>query len=376
MKSNRRIECFDGDMISSETQNRAISVAPGRDVYFNRYCKPIYFYGYKSLMPDIEKKSIAFEDKDTMRLDKFIVSRFPERSRSFWQNMIKGEHVLVNGIPAKANYKLRTGDTIEVAAPEPVSEIPEPEHIPLDIVHEDEHILVVNKQPGLVVHPAAGNREHTLVNALLHHCPDIEISGHAQRPGIVHRLDKETSGIMVVAKTHKAYLDLVRQIADRDVSRRYKAIVIGYPEPPEGKVEAPIGRHRLHRTKMSINLATGKPSVTHYRVIEYFNGLSLVEVALETGRTHQIRVHMTHIGRPVLGDPEYGYRSKQLMASLPRTMVPEVKSNLASIKRQMLHAYSLSFRHPATDERVSYEAVVPEDFQDVLNLLREKAPPE
>lgn len=304
-----------------------------------------------------------------IRLDKYIAERYPERSRNFWQQLIRDGKILVNGAKVKPNYQLKPGDFITVELPPPESDTPAPEPIALNIIYEDEHIIVVNKPPGLVVHPAAGNKEHTLVNAILHHCPEIEFSGHRQRPGIVHRLDKDTSGVMVVAKTHKAYLNLVQQISERRVRRRYKTLVLGIPDPPEQTIELPIGRHPRHRTKMAVNLINGKPAITHFKTIERFQGLSLLEVSLHTGRTHQIRVHLAHIGHPVVGDSQYGLHPSVLIARLPVGFPEKAKETILNTKRQMLHSFELLLTHPATGKEMCFKAELPPDFAHLISIL-------
>jgi len=307
-----------------------------------------------------------------IRLDKYIAEHYPERSRSFWQQLIREGKIRVNATLVKPNYQLKRGDLITLELPPPENDIPAPEPISLDIVFEDEHILVVNKAPGLVVHPAAGNKEHTLVNAILHHCPEIEFSGSKQRPGIVHRLDKDTSGVMVVAKTHKAYLQLVQQISARQVRRRYKALVLGIPEPSEQSIELPIGRHPRHRTKMAVNLINGKPAVTYFNTIERFNNaFSLLEVSLQTGRTHQIRVHLAHIGHPVVGDSQYGLRPAVLVARMPEHFQEQVRQALLSTRRQMLHSFELTLKHPVTGKEMQFKAELPPDFAHLISTLRQ-----
>lgn len=319
---------------------------------------------------ELRDKRILIADVAKVRLDKYLATRFPVRSRRFWQNLIKAGKVTVDNKCVKPDYNLKGKEYIVIEFPPPEPAVPQPEEIPLNIIYEDSHLLTVNKPPGLVVHPAAGNKEHTLVNAILHHCPDMELSGSTHRPGIVHRLDKDTSGIMVVTKTHRAYLNLVQQIANRELKRRYRALVVGTPVPAEGKIDLPIGRHPLHRTKMAVNLINGKPALTFYKTIERFWGISLLDVSLHTGRTHQIRVHLSHLGFPVLGDQQYGLRPRQL-ASVLTPDVPEIIRNaLITLKRQMLHSYYLKLRHPSTGEEMEFNAPLAEDFDRLLTLLR------
>lgn len=232
-----------------------------------------------------------------------------------------------------------------------------PEEIPLDIVYEDADLVVVNKPRGMVVHPAAGNYRGTLVNALLNHCRDLSGINRALRPGIVHRLDKDTTGLLVVAKNDTAHLDLACQIKERRVKRQYLALVHGHP-PQEGTVDAPIGRHPVHRKKMAVEPRHGRPAVTHFRVLERYPGYALVEARLETGRTHQVRVHMAYIGHPLLGDPVYAPRRPRL-----------------GLAGQALHACTLGFRHPRTGEYLEFRAPLPRDFEEVLEHLRDKPRP-
>ncbi len=312
----------------------------------------------------------TYTGKRKIRIDKFVHELRPERSRSFWQQVIRAGKVLVNGKRVKPNHVLKRGEEVVIHVPPPEPEVPPAQEIKLDIVYEDGSLIVINKPPGLVVHPAAGNKENTLVNALLFHCPEIELSGNAQRPGIVHRLDKDTSGIMMVAKTHRAYANLVEQISSRKVRRRYKALVLGIPYPSENQIDLPIGRHQQHRTKMAVNLINGRPALTRYKVIESYRYMSLLEVALHTGRTHQIRVHLSQIGFPIVGDSQYGIRASRLFGQLPRELPDEVKETIRGISRQMLHAYSLGFTHPETGEDLHFEVELADDFAGVLSILR------
>lgn len=276
------------------------------------------------------------------RLDHFLPSRLSHLSRSRIQNLVRQACILVNGEqPAKAGIKLRSGDriTVEEPPPEPVETLPE--EIPLDVLFEDEHLVVLNKAAGIVVHPGAGNREHTLVNALLHHCPNLSGIGGEQRPGIVHRLDKDTSGCLVVAKNDPSHRNLALQFSGRKVLKVYLAIVAGALRFKSGTVDAAIGRHPVHRMRMAV-VPKGRPSRTDYRVLREWEGLSLVECTLHTGRTHQIRVHLKHLGHPLAGDTLYGGR--------------------ADFPRQMLHARRLGFFHPVTNQWLEFESPIPNDF--------------
>jgi 23S rRNA pseudouridine1911/1915/1917 synthase len=287
-----------------------------------------------------------------LRLDQFLRRELPELSRAFLQKLIKQGDVHVNGRAARASHKVRAGDEVQIEIPPPRSLEARPEEIPLDVLFEDNDLIVVNKPAGLVVHPAAGNRDHTLVNALLHHCRGgLAGIGGVERPGIVHRLDKGTSGCIVVAKTDFAHQALVAQFKSRDVRKVYRAVCWGRFERSSGRVETVIGRSERDRKKMSARVSRGRQAVTDYRVLEQFPEFALVELRIHTGRTHQIRVHMARIGHPVLGDATYGRK--------PETRNP--KSEI-SVARLMLHAYKLGFTHPRSQQFVEFTAPVPEDM--------------
>jgi 23S rRNA pseudouridine1911/1915/1917 synthase len=281
------------------------------------------------------------------RLDQFLREASPEHSRSFLQKLIDDQLILVNTRPAKASYKVRPGDTITVEIPPPRPLENQPEEIPLNILYEDADLIVINKPAGMVVHPAAGNYEHTLVNALLHHCRgQLAGIGGVERPGIVHRLDKGTSGCLVVAKTDAAHQALVAQFKTRGVKKIYRAVCSGKITPLTGRIETLIGRSEHDRKKMSTNVRHGRPALTDYRVLKQMPEFALVELTLHTGRTHQIRVHMAHIGHPIVGDAVYG-RKKNL------------------IDRPLLHAYKLGFTHSATGQFMEFVAPVPEDMETI-----------
>ena len=284
------------------------------------------------------------------RVDKFL-SAETEYTRSYIAKLADDGFLCVNGKAAKVNYKLREGDEIELSVPDIKPYEVTEEEIPLDIVYEDEHILAVNKPQGMVVHPAAGNYSGTLVNALMHHCKGnlSGINGVA-RPGIVHRIDKDTSGVLLVAKTNSAHLHLAEQIKVHSVTRKYVALVHGHLKEQEGTVDAPIGRNPKDRKKMCVTQSNSKTAVTHYKVLEEFRGYSLVECRLETGRTHQIRVHMSHIGHPVAADPVYG-----------------PKKDALGKDGQFLHAKMIGFIHPATNEYMELSAPLPQEFLDILD---------
>jgi 23S rRNA pseudouridine1911/1915/1917 synthase len=295
-----------------------------------------------------------------MRFDQAASELFPDFSRSRLQSWIKDGQLTLDGRIAKPKDKLIGGETMSLDAELEAQGEWEPEEIELDIVYEDEDLLVINKQAGLVVHPAAGNYTGTLVNALLHHVPDLI---NLPRAGIVHRLDKETTGLMVVAKTLEAHTDLVGQLADRSVSREYHAIAVG-AMTGGGTVNAPIGRHPIQRKLMAVLTAGGKRAVTHYRVIKRYPHHTYIKVNLETGRTHQIRVHMAHIGFPLVGDQTYGNRFK-----IPKGANQHLVDTLKNFPRQALHAAKLGLEHPGTGEYVEWTAPLPSDFQHLVEAL-------
>jgi 23S rRNA pseudouridine1911/1915/1917 synthase len=289
------------------------------------------------------------------RLDVWLtVSLEGDYSRSFITKLIEDGSCTVGGKKVKAGYKLKKNDHIEVNIPEPKLLDIQPEQIPLDIIYEDNDIIVINKPRGMVVHPAAGNYSGTLVNALLMHCGDSlsDING-VIRPGIVHRIDKDTSGVLVIAKNNAAHSFLSEKLKDHDIQRVYIAVAEGVIREDSGKVDAPIGRHPVDRKKMAVNVKNGRRAVTHFKVLERFNEATLIECRLETGRTHQIRVHMSYIGHPLIGDTVYG-RSKQKY----------------DIEGQALHAKLLGFIHPTTKEYVEFQAEPPKEFIDLLEKLR------
>ena len=290
------------------------------------------------------------------RLDKFIAENIPDVTRSSVVNLIESDNVLVNGKKQNKNYKLRSNDTVSVDIPEPVEYEAKAENIPLDIVYEDSDLLVVNKPKGMVVHPAAGNYEGTLVNALLYHCKD-DLSGinGVMRPGIVHRIDKNTSGLLIVAKNDKAHKHLAEQIKEHSFTREYEAVVWGNIKDDTGTVNAPIGRHPIDRKKMTVTERNSKNAVTHFEVLERLNGYTYIKCRLETGRTHQIRVHMAYLGHPVSGDDVYG-----------------VKKEKVNFEGQCLHARKIGFIHPSSGEYMEFTSPLPEYFTKWLNTLRNR----
>lgn len=296
------------------------------------------------------------------RFDTFLRSRFPAVSRGTLQRLIADGNIRVNNEKIKATHHPRAGETISIFWPEAKSAEAQPEKIPLDILFEDDDLLVLNKPPGLVVHPAAGHEQHTLVNALLHHCAGkLSGIGGVARPGIVHRLDKDTSGCLVVAKTDFAHQSLAKQFAGRSVEKIYHAIVCGKMTKKSGEISGAIARHPIHRKRMAVTTrAKGREARTGFRVLETFAAATLVEASLHTGRTHQIRVHFDHLGFPVLGDSTYGAKKNQRFQ----------KSTRYGATRQLLHAQRLAFVHPRTAQKKSFAAPYPEDFLAALKQLR------
>jgi 23S rRNA pseudouridine1911/1915/1917 synthase len=295
------------------------------------------------------------EQQQNERLDKVLSTMNPEWSRTQVQQWIKDEVVKVNGSVVKGNYKCKVNDQIVIEVPEPEPLDVVPEEMDLDIYYEDQDVLVVNKPRGMVVHPAPGHMTGTLVNGLMAHCKDLSGINGVLRPGIVHRIDKDTSGLLMVAKNDMAHESLVNQLVNKTVTRRYKAIVHGVIPHDHGTIDAPIGRDRHDRQSMTVTDENGKEAVTHFNVLKRFRDFTFVECQLETGRTHQIRVHMKYIGYPLAGDPKYG----------PKKTLP--------IDGQALHAGILGFTHPRTGEYKEFEAPLPKDFQDMLELLEKRS---
>jgi len=293
------------------------------------------------------------ENEAGQRLDAFLAAKIPDMSRSYIQKLIEDGLILVNGQSTKGKVKTYSGMNIEVYMPEAEPLQVKPENIPLNIVYEDSDILIINKPRDMVVHPAPGNKDNTLVNALLYHCRDSlsDINGII-RPGIVHRIDKDTTGLIAVAKNNKAHQSLAQQLKDRSMKRVYEAIVEGIIKEDRGTIDAPIGRHPIDRKRMAVTPGKGKEAVTHFEVLERLKGATYIRVRLETGRTHQIRVHMSYINHPVYGDPLYGRNTKKLTGG------------------QMLHARFLRLRHPSTGEYMEFEAELPGDFIELLESLR------
>jgi len=288
------------------------------------------------------------EELEEERIDKCISMLIDSLSRSFIQKMIKEEKVSVNGKPVKGSYRVKTDDEVTFELPESVEPDIEPENIPLDVLYEDKDVIVVNKPKGMVVHPAAGHYSGTLVNALMHHCgKDLSGINGVMRPGIVHRIDMDTTGSIIVCKNDKAHNSIAQQLKEHSINRRYHAICYGVLKEDEGTIDQPIGRHPVERKKMAINVKNGKEAVTHFRVLKRFSGYTYIECVLETGRTHQIRVHMKHLGYPLIGDYIYN-------------------QDFEYMSRQALHSYKLVFTHPVTCEKMEFVCEIPQDFRDVL----------
>jgi len=306
--------------------------------------------------------AIISEAQNGLRLDRALADLLPDLSRERIKGLIaEGQVFCAQVSRINASMKVALGQTYTVTLPAPVPLDTVAQDIPLTIVHEDADLIVVDKPAGLVVHPAAGNLDGTLVNALLHHCEgQLSGIGGVARPGIVHRIDKDTSGLLVVAKSDKAHEGLARQFKDHSIDRLYAAIVYGVPVPASGTVDAWVGRSDADRKKMAVHReGRGKHAVTHYRIVERLQGAAMVECRLETGRTHQVRVHMHHIGHPLIGDPVYG-RERKGFKSILETL---------GFKRQALHAKSLGFIHPVTSERLLFQSVLPSDMQELLSQL-------
>lgn len=299
----------------------------------------------QSITPTIEEKG--------MRIDKLLQKHFVDESRTTLQNWIKEGCVCINDKPVKASRKVEPSEVITVTIPDPVDTTIAPENIPLDVVYEDHDVIVVNKPSGMIVHPSAGIYSGTLVNALLYHCDDLSSINGVNRPGIVHRIDKETSGLLMVAKNDKAHRSLSAQLEEHSVIRRYVALVHGVIPHNKGRIVAPIGRDPDDRQKMTVTDKNAKEAITNFTVLERFDDMTLIECRLETGRTHQIRVHMQYIGYPVYGDPKYGRRSDDTSHG------------------QYLHAKILGFKHPTTGEQMLFEAPLPDYFEEKIEELRQ-----
>lgn len=304
----------------------------------------------------MEKQEISIkvsEGEALIRIDTFISSKIEELSRSQIQKLIEEHRIFVNQKEVKSNYKTKSLDEITIRIPEPVKLDLVPENIDIEIIYEDEDLAVVNKPQGMVVHPAAGNYSGTLVNALLARCSSLSSINGVIRPGIVHRIDKDTSGVLVVAKNDNAHRKLSEQIKNHTVKRAYTALVEGIIKEDNGTINKPIGRHPIERKKMAILSKNGREAITHFQVLERFKDFTLIEARLETGRTHQIRVHMASIGHPLVGDPVYGHKKQRF-----------------KLRGQALHAKTLGFIHPRTEEYMEFSAPLPEYFENLINKLK------
>jgi len=300
------------------------------------------------------EKIIVIAEESGERIDALLARKIEGLSRSAAQRLIESENVTIQGAPVKKNRRSAAGETVEVVLTEASEPALEAQEIPLDVVYEDEDVIVVNKPRGMVVHPAPGHGDGTLVNALMHHCGEsLSGIGGERRPGIVHRIDKDTSGLIIAAKNDRAHIALSRQLADHSLSRVYEAVVVGRVRDDSGTIDAPIGRHPTDRKKMAVTDKNSRRAVTHYEVVARYNGYTHVRCSLETGRTHQIRVHMAHIGHPVLGDPVYGRAKK-----------PE-----KGLSGQCLHARELRFKHPRTGEEIRLTSDLPAYFTGILSKL-------
>ena len=304
-----------------------------------------------------ESFEVQFEQEGE-RLDKFLSTIYPDFSRAFFQKLIKNQKVWVNDQNQKASFPVHTDDLVKIEIPDAVETTIVPEDIPLDILYEDQDLLIVNKPKGMVVHPSAGHYTDTLVNAIMYHCKDSlsGINGEI-RPGIVHRIDMDTTGSLIVCKNDEAHVDIAQQIKEHSVNRIYVGIVCGNVKDDEGTIEGPIGRHPIERKKMAINEKNGKPAITHYKVLERFGNYTYMQFKLETGRTHQIRVHMASIGHPLLGDALYSSN----------------RSTFKNLQGQTLHAQTIGFIHPKTGEYMEFSAPLPEYFKKLLSILQSKS---
>lgn len=303
-------------------------------------------------------KTEAFEvnvEQEGERLDKYLSMIYPDISRSFFQKLIKDDAILVNDKPEKASYRMSPEDIVSVTFPDATETAIEPENIPLDILYEDDDLLIVNKPKGMVVHPSAGHYSGTLVNAIMYHCKDSlsGINGEI-RPGIVHRIDMDTTGSLIVCKNDNSHVNVAEQIKVHSVNRIYEGIVFGNVKEDEGTINAPIGRHPVERKKMAINEKNGKQAITHYKVLKRFGNYTYMQFKLETGRTHQIRVHMSSMGHPLIGDSLYA----------------SGKTSFKNLQGQTLHAKTIGFIHPTTKEYIEFEAPLPEYFESLLCLLQ------
>ncbi|TLM65222.1 MAG: RluA family pseudouridine synthase [Deltaproteobacteria bacterium] len=318
------------------------------------------------------RELLAGQESAGERLDRFLAEQLPELTRSQVKRLIDDGLVSVAGVAVKAGLKLRGGETIGIFLPEAAPVAAAPEAIPLAVLYEDPHLIVIDKPAHMVVHPAPGHRGGTLVNALLHHCQDLSGIGGALRPGIVHRLDKDTSGVMVATKDDPTHQQLARQFKAHTITRRYRALVHGLVQNQEGTIDRPIGRHPAERLKMSSSTRRGRRAVTHWQVLRRYDRdrLTLLDLALETGRTHQIRVHLAEMNLPVVGDPLYGSAGRARALADPR-----LRKLVERLDRQFLHAWQLGFVHPQSGQPLEFRAPLPPELQEVIDYLEQKYAP-
>lgn len=314
------------------------------------------------------RQIVADETRAGLRLDTFLARTFPDYSRTFFQTMIHAGHVTVDGTARPARHVVSAGQCVCVTFPPPESPWPKPQAIPLNILYEDDQVIVLNKQAGIIVHPAAGNPDGTLVNALLHHCRDLSGIGGVKRPGIVHRLDRDTSGTMIVAKTDRAHHSLGRQLVKRTISRRYLALVLGAVPDELKTIEGAIGRDPANRLRRAVGGEAPRHAVTHLRILRRLPFVTLVEAVLETGRTHQIRVHLSHRGHPVVGDELYGGGVRRVLERLGSGH-GELRTAFSRLQRPFLHAWRLAFGHPTRGGRMVFIAPPPEPLAQLLRAL-------
>ncbi len=316
-------------------------------------------------------KSIVDDKQSTIRIDRFLAIAYPDISRSRIKSLLLDQQIRLNNqLIANPSYKVKAGDAIEMTIPETKDIDIVAQKMDLDIIHEDDDLIIINKKAGIVVHPAPGNYDNTLVNGLMYHCGDsLSGIGGVKRPGIVHRIDKDTSGLIVVAKSDTAHSGLSELFQKHDIERLYQAIIWGRPNPFDGSIEGNIGRHPVQRKKMTVvGMDSGKHAITHYKIIKSLSmAASLIECRLETGRTHQIRVHMTSMGHPLIGDQTYGNPTKNRLANLSK----ETQLFTRNFPRQALHAKSLGFTHPVSGEKLHFEAKIPDDMQGLINILHQ-----